>query len=57
MREAIAFRSRRRAASKSSRPSREGSYISTVYILTSVLIIGICCRSYLGLGVVDVQDE
>jgi hypothetical protein len=46
MREAMALRSRGRAASKSSRPLREGSYISTVYILTSVLLKGLCCRLY-----------
>jgi len=50
---AIAFRSRRRAASKSSLILRVMSYVS-VYILSSVLIIGRCCRWYLVRGVVDV---
>jgi hypothetical protein len=47
MRNAIAFRSRRRRVSESSRSLGEGSYIP-VYILliTSVLIIVICCRCY-----------
>lgn len=53
MRKAIAFWSRREAASKSSLILRVRSY-SSVYILTSVLIIGICCRWYLKRGVVDV---
>jgi len=49
VRKAIAFSSRRLAASESSCHLGDRSYIS-VYILliTSVLSIGICCRCYLG---------
>lgn len=50
---AIGFWSRRRAASKSSRPLRAVCYLH-VYILTSVLLIGICCRWYLRRGVDDI---
>jgi hypothetical protein len=53
VRKAIALWSRRQAASKSSLIVRVRFYLS-VYILTSVLIIGICCRWYLKRGVVDV---
>jgi len=55
MRKTIAFSSRRRAASESSRLLGEGFYIP-VYILliTSVLLIGVCCRWYFRRGVVDV---
>ena len=55
MRKAIAFRSRWRAASESSRLSGGRFYIP-VYILliTSVLAVGICCRGYFRRGVVDV---
>jgi len=53
MRKAIGFSSRRRAASESSRLLGGRSHIP-VYILTSVLIIGICCRWYFRRGAVDV---
>jgi hypothetical protein len=53
MRKATAFAWRRRAASESSRLS-EGRCCIYVYILTSVLLIGICCRWYFRRGVVDV---
>ena len=46
---------RRLAASKSSRLSGVRSCTSVyILIITSVLIIGICCRLYLRSGVVDV---
>ena len=49
MRKAMAFRSRRRATSKSSCLIRERSYIPvSILLITSVLIIGICCRCILG---------
>ena len=50
---AVGFSSRRLAASKSSRLLGVRSCIS-VYILTSVLYIGICCRDCFRRGVVDV---
>jgi hypothetical protein len=55
MRKTIAFSSRRRAASESSRILREVVYLC-IYILliTSVLLIGVCCRCYFRRGEVDV---
>ena len=46
---------RRLAASESSRLLGDRSYIPVyILIITSVLLIGICCRCYFRRGVVDV---